>query len=338
MLDGSGAFDRVAATGKLSLSAASASMDPNRRAGRTIVACRRGAPCDVAHGPGSGALKLALDVAKNASQADHASLTAALTIDGPQLAGSASVTATPPLDAVRAFNLDALRASEFALTTKLSSPQGRNLTALLGLDAIVSADTGAAQFDATVNGSPAAPLRLTAKLSGAAVDADMQGTAEPFADPRKAALNVTGSPRQCRADVRDLAIAIGGQRERLVRAVAGPMNAYRQRLNWAKARPGLKHPREKIARARADVARLGTRVRDASVRRVKIERRLLAAHRAQLHALDPQRVLERGYALLLDEKGALITQVAQLKNGQAVRAQLADGSANLRVETEHEKK
>ena len=78
------------------------------------------------------------------------------------------------------------------------------------------------------------------------------------------------------------------------------------------------------------------------MRRVKIERRLLAAHRAQLHALDPQRVLERGYALLLDEKGALITQVAQLKSGQNVRAQLADGSANLRVEdgveTEHEKK
>ena len=46
-------------------------------------------------------------------------------------------------------------------------------------------------------------------------------------------------------DVRELAAAIGGQRERLVRAVVGPMNAYRQRLNWTKARPGLKHPREK---------------------------------------------------------------------------------------------
>ena len=143
-------------------------------------------------------------------------------------------------------------------------------------------------------------------------------------------------------DVRELAAAIGGQRARLVRAVGGPVKAYRQRLNWTKARPGLKHPREKIARARTEVARLGTRVRDASLRRVKIERRLLAAHRAQLHALDPQRVLERGYALLLDENGALITQVAQLKTGQNVRAQLADGSANLRVEDgveiEHEKK
>ena len=191
MLDGSGAFDRMAATGKLSLSAASASMTQIGAlvAPLSPVVAARLAMLPTA--PGAVRLKLALDVAKNASQADHASLTAALTIDGPQLAGSASVTATPPLDAVRAFNLDALRASEFALTTKLSSPQGRNLTALLGLDAIISADTGAAQFDATVNGSPAAPLRLTAKLSGAAVDADMQGTAEPFADPRKAALNVT---------------------------------------------------------------------------------------------------------------------------------------------------
>ena len=139
-------------------------------------------------------------------------------------------------------------------------------------------------------------------------------------------------------DVRDLLATIGAQRGRLARAVTGPIGGYRQRLQWMRSRPGLKHPREKIARARQEVARLGTRVRDASARRVKIERRLLAAHRAQLHALDPQRVLERGYALLLDDKGALITQAAQLKNGHKVRAQLADGSAQLRVEENNEEK
>lgn len=191
MLDGSGAFDRLAATGKFALSAAAASMT---QVGALVAPVSPAVAARLAllpAAPGLVRLKLALDIAKNATQADRANLTTTLMLDGPQLAGSASIKASPRLDAVRIFSLDALRMSDFAVTTKLSSPQGHNLMALLGLDAIVSADTNAAQFDATMTGASAAPLRVSAKLTGTAVDADIQGTAEPFAEPRKAALNVT---------------------------------------------------------------------------------------------------------------------------------------------------
>jgi exodeoxyribonuclease VII large subunit len=59
-------------------------------------------------------------------------------------------------------------------------------------------------------------------------------------------------------------------------------------------------------------------------------------HRAErlewrLAALDPQRVLERGYAWLSDEAGQAITRAGQLSVGQSVAATLADGRVPLVV-------
>ncbi|MDB5625602.1 MAG: hypothetical protein JWR73_1404, partial [Tardiphaga sp.] len=190
MLDGSGAFDRLSSTGQFNLAAASASM---AQVGGLIApfapdVAARLAAMPAAAGPVK--LKLALTTAKNDAQPDRASLTTTLTLDGAQLAGTASITATPPLTAFRTLDLDALRRSDMAVAMKLSSPQGRNLVALLALDSIIGVETGAMQLEATLNGAWTAPLRLTAKLSGPAIDADMHGTAEPFAEPRKAALSL----------------------------------------------------------------------------------------------------------------------------------------------------
>jgi exodeoxyribonuclease VII large subunit len=68
------------------------------------------------------------------------------------------------------------------------------------------------------------------------------------------------------------------------------------------------------------------------------ERRLAAlgeAHRAHeraLAALSPQRVLERGYALLQSEAGRPIASAAELAPGERVVAVMRDGRAGLRVE------
>ena len=51
----------------------------------------------------------------------------------------------------------------------------------------------------------------------------------------------------------------------------------------------------------------------------------------RLGALDPQRVLERGYAWLSDEGGHALTRVSQLSAGQNVQATLADGTVGLAV-------
>ena len=51
----------------------------------------------------------------------------------------------------------------------------------------------------------------------------------------------------------------------------------------------------------------------------------------RLAALDPHRVLERGYAWLSDEDGHALTRVGQLSAGQSVQATLADGAVGLVV-------
>jgi len=52
---------------------------------------------------------------------------------------------------------------------------------------------------------------------------------------------------------------------------------------------------------------------------------------ARLEALDPRQVLARGYAWLDDGQGRALSSVAQLSEGQDLRAVLADGEADLQV-------
>jgi len=61
-------------------------------------------------------------------------------------------------------------------------------------------------------------------------------------------------------------------------------------------------------------------------RRERLER---AALRLQL--LDPRLVLQRGYALLTDAQGQPVTRPAQVRLGDAVHAQLAEGELDLTV-------
>ena len=57
----------------------------------------------------------------------------------------------------------------------------------------------------------------------------------------------------------------------------------------------------------------------------------LAALAARIEALDPRRVLARGYAWLADEQGTAVVSVARLAPGQRIVATLADGEVRAQV-------
>ncbi len=73
--------------------------------------------------------------------------------------------------------------------------------------------------------------------------------------------------------------------------------------------------------------------------RLSFNREQLVQQRAQrlekaalrLSSVDPQKVLQRGYAWLSDEQGQALTQASQFHAGQAVQATLADGAVPLTV-------
>lgn len=60
--------------------------------------------------------------------------------------------------------------------------------------------------------------------------------------------------------------------------------------------------------------------------RLRSEGQRTAAWQQILRAADPARNLERGYALVYDEAGALLRSVHDVEAGQTLRTELADGS------------
>lgn len=149
----------------------------------------------------------------------------------------------------------------------------------------------------------------------------------------------------------DALAELQGHAMRLERSVSRRLDAHAQRLDHAAlrlARPGqglapLRH-RLAMLQARLDAAipsHLGRERLRAEALAARLGRSLqregenglrhTAVLAARLEALDPRRVLARGYAWLSDEDGHALGSVRQFEAGAALRAQLVDGRVRARV-------
>ena len=185
-VSGAGSFDRAGGSGKLALTASAASLAKIGGfvapfapvlAGRLTAASGEG---------GAARLQLSADLDKTKDRSSRA----VLDIDAPQLKGTITLTGAPDIDIARGFDPAALRGTGFSAEMKLAADKTASLLALLGLDRIVSAQDGPAQFDSSIKGAWGSPLQVKAKLSGAGVDGDVQGTGDPWAEQPAAALSV----------------------------------------------------------------------------------------------------------------------------------------------------
>jgi uncharacterized protein involved in outer membrane biogenesis len=189
-VEGTGSFDRTDATGRLALNANGTSLKQITAMVAPIAPSFASRLDAVATAPGPARLKLQLDIGKNAAKANLADAHAALEINAPQLSGTASVTARPESATLRSLDLNALGRAEVNIESKLSAERGDVLLALLGLDRVIAAGDGGMQFEGSVSGVWRQPLRLNAKMWGSGIDAEAQGTAEPWAQAPKASVNL----------------------------------------------------------------------------------------------------------------------------------------------------
>ncbi|RYY88193.1 MAG: exodeoxyribonuclease VII large subunit, partial [Comamonadaceae bacterium] len=149
----------------------------------------------------------------------------------------------------------------------------------------------------------------------------------------------------------DLLAALHGAQQLLRSGIERRLDVASQRLDQAAARVG--RPSARLALQQRRVGQLDDRFRHAVQLRVERARarlqvladargaaasnRLTRAsdrlHRSELRLqlLDPKLVLQRGYALLVDSEGAVVTRAAQTRPGQPLRATLAAGEVDLTV-------
>jgi uncharacterized protein involved in outer membrane biogenesis len=188
--EASGSFDRVDATGKLALSADAASLGQITALVTPFAPTLASRLNAFAGQRGPARVKLALDLGKNPGAADRANARAVVDLSAPQLSGTATITAKPEFAAIRAFDRDAIGRTEMSVETKLASQRADAMLALLGLDQAIAIGEGTAQFEGSISGTWRAPLRVSVKMWGPGIDAEAQGTAEPWAEAPKASVDL----------------------------------------------------------------------------------------------------------------------------------------------------
>jgi exodeoxyribonuclease VII large subunit len=106
-------------------------------------------------------------------------------------------------------------------------------------------------------------------------------------------------------------------------------------LAQLRARPVLADPRTMLDGRSQEVADLVARARRCHRNRLERATDEVGHARARVRALSPRETLRRGYAVLQDGDGHVVTDVRQLEPGQPLSARLSDGRADLSVQALH---
>jgi exodeoxyribonuclease VII large subunit len=133
--------------------------------------------------------------------------------------------------------------------------------------------------------------------------------------------------------------AVGARTPHLVSLARGPARALRrERLALNQKTREIRAASERGVAGRLDFQRrVAGVVLERAARRAagaEMERRRGALHRAEvaLRAHEPERTLERGYALVEDRQGEPVTDVAAASAAERVRLRFADGTLGARIE------
>ena len=112
-----------------------------------------------------------------------------------------------------------------------------------------------------------------------------------------------------------------------------PMAPLRVRAEQTERTAGRLHesvPRM-LARRSGDVRNLGERLREVGPRMLRAQEALVVRGAAQLDALSPLKVLGRGYAIMRDEQGHVVSDASKVSVGDDVTVLLDNGSVRASV-------
>ncbi|GAB3868789.1 exodeoxyribonuclease VII large subunit [Nocardioides maradonensis] len=118
---------------------------------------------------------------------------------------------------------------------------------------------------------------------------------------------------------------IGQARERIRRSVAGMLAGEQARLDAIRSRPALADPRNLLAAREDELVAVRDRMRRTLAHRLDRAADDIGHQRARARALSPLATLQRGYAVLQDADGHVVTSVAGVEAGAPISVRVADG-------------
>ncbi|MHC5558302.1 exodeoxyribonuclease VII large subunit [Kocuria sp. U4B] len=122
-------------------------------------------------------------------------------------------------------------------------------------------------------------------------------------------------------------------RASLDRAVRTFLDREAAGLAGVRSRPALAQPQDMILLREEDVDRLRSRALSAVDARTLRDRDAVRHLRARVRALSPQETLQRGYAVVLDASGTVVTDASGVHEGDRLGVRLAAGELGVRTET-----
>jgi len=147
----------------------------------------------------------------------------------------------------------------------------------------------------------------------------------------------TGAAVLATPHVQEMAAELNGWAARLQQAAREILNQHKLQLANGAQRLERQSPVWRVRQGRQYVDGLNQRFLLLGSHYLKSAQARLLNLRERLDGLDPVRVLRRGYALIQDAQGALVTSIKQVKLGQDVAVQVADGSFDAQVQRVSEK-
>ena len=113
--------------------------------------------------------------------------------------------------------------------------------------------------------------------------------------------------------------------DRLTRDVQAVLTTSQRRLDFLKERPVLKRPLERIQRTQIYLEEKERLLLRETLRKLEKNNMRLGAAEGRLSAVSPFSIMQRGYAMAMDEKGKPVTSVLSLNEGQALQVRMKDG-------------
>lgn len=218
-----------------------------------------------------------------------------------------------------------------AVARKLSDPEVANKRNQPPVDVIIVGRGGGSPEDLwSFNLEPVARAIIASKIpviSAVGHESDLL-ISDMVADIR--ASTPSNAIERCVPDYNSIQMQLADYNERIDGATIRQFNDVRNRLKLLTSM--LKAaPMAGINNAKIKIQNLAMRLNNSSQSIISQEKSRIAKFEASLNAVHPQRVLERGYSMIQNDEGEVLSKMEQLSIGQNIKMNFADGKAEASI-------